>query len=39
MDSREQAARKAPAMYSLPWSVQKMTPGTCAPRTATASAP
>jgi hypothetical protein len=29
MDSREQAARKAPAMYSLPWSVQKMTPGIC----------
>jgi len=34
--SRAQAARNKPAVYSLPWSVRKMTPGTCPPRTATA---
>ena len=38
MASRSHAAWKAPAVYSLPWSVWKMTPGTCPPRTATAIA-
>ena len=33
-----QAARKAPAVYSLPRSVCMMTPGTWPPRTATAMA-
>jgi hypothetical protein len=36
--SRWQAARKAPAVYSLPRSVCMMTPGTWPPRTATAMA-
>ena len=38
MPSRAQAARTIPAVYSLPWSVCMMTPGTCPPRTATAMA-
>ena len=38
MESRTQAARKARAPYSLPWSVCKMTRGMCPPRTATAIA-
>jgi hypothetical protein len=36
MDSRVQAARNSRAVYSLPWSVCMMTPGTAPPRTATA---
>jgi hypothetical protein len=36
MPSRVQAARNAAAVYSLPRSVWKITPGTCPPRTATA---
>jgi len=36
MESRWQAARNASAVYSLPWSVWKITPGTAPPRTATA---
>ena len=36
--SRWQAARKAPAVYSLPRSVCMMTPGTWPQRTATAMA-
>jgi hypothetical protein len=38
MDSRWHAARNSRAVYSLPWSVCMMTPGTCPPRTATAMA-
>jgi hypothetical protein len=38
MESRAQAARNAPAVYSPPWSVCMMTPGTWPPRTATAIA-
>ena len=37
-ESRWQAARNAPAVYSLPRSEWKMTPGTWPPRTATAMA-
>jgi hypothetical protein len=36
MESRWQAALKWAAVYSLPWSVCMMTPGTAPPRTATA---
>jgi hypothetical protein len=41
MESRWQAAWNARAVYSLPWSVCMITPGTCPPRmvTAMASAP
>jgi hypothetical protein len=38
MDSRSQAWRNAFAVYSLPWSVWKTTPGAWPPRTATATA-
>ena len=36
MPSRWHAARKWFAVYSPPWSVCMITPGTCPPRTATA---
>ena len=36
--SRVQACRNSRAVYSLPWSVCMMTPGTAPPRTATAMA-
>ena len=38
MHSRLQACRNRLAVYSLPWSVCMMTPGTCPPRTAAAMA-
>ena len=38
MPSLVQAARNVAAVYSLPWPVWKMTPGTAPPRTATAIA-
>jgi hypothetical protein len=38
MESRWQAAWNDRAVYSLPWSVCKMTPGAWPPRTATAIA-
>ena len=40
MPNRPQAARKRPAVYSLPWSVCRMTPAIASlpPRTATAIA-
>ncbi len=37
-ESRWQARRNAFAVYSLPWSVWKVTPGAWPPRTATAIA-